>query len=470
MSEMASPPPSNPHANIIDFLRRLAGIMSGGGNATLLEQAAAIIETLTERAMVAEHAWREQAEAHARAAALRGTAERAYDTLRVRVVEMQAELAESNRLADSERNFFAEEARRMQGVADDAEERLKAANAELGELRETGRGSEDQRAEVAELQAGLAALKTRLAESSGLADSERATHAEETQRLRGTADDAEARLKAANAELIELRGTAERATEDQRAEVTALQAKLDELNRFAESERNVFAEEARRLRGLADDAEARLKTANTELDESRGTAERAAEDLRTEVAALQTQLADSRQLVDSERATRTEEMQGLRGIADDAEARLKAIITELGELREAARASEDPHAGIAALQAQLAERDRLAETEQAAHAEETQRLRRLAEAAEARLKAANAEIDELRTSMTTIDQSIAVVPVNSLELARTQFTFLAEDFAKNGDVISQTICEIGACAIDKALTGSLPPETTLSPLMTDLFS
>jgi hypothetical protein len=62
------------------------------------------------------------------------------------------------------------------------------------------------------------------------------------------------------------------------------------------------------------------------------------------------------------------------------------------------------------------------------------------------------------------------VPVNSLELARTQFTFLAEDFAKNGDVISQTICEIGACAIDKALTGSLPPETTLSPLMTDLFS
>ena len=76
----------------------------------------------------------------------------------------------------------------------------------------------------------------------------------------------------------------------------------------------------------------------------------------------------------------------------------------------------------------------------------------------------------LTGSMTAIDQSIAVVPVNSLELARTQFTFLAEDFARHGDVISQTICEIGACAIDKALTGSLPPETAVSPLVRELLS
>jgi hypothetical protein len=399
MSETASPPPSNPHANIIDFLRRLAGIMGGGGNAALLEQAAAIIETLTERALVAEQAWREQAEAHARAVALRGTAERAYDALRTRVAEMQAEIAESNRLADGERNFFAEESRRLQGVADDAEARLKAANAELGELRETGRSSEDQRAEIA-----------------------------------------------------------------------ALQAKFDEHNRFAESERNVFAEEARRLRGLTDDAEARLKAANAELGELRGTAERASEDLRAEVAALQAQLAERDRLADSERTTRVEEMQRLRGIADDAETHLKTVIAELGELREAARASEEPHPEIAALQAQLVEHNRLADSERASHAEEARRLRGIADAAKARLKAANAELDELRGSMTAIDQSIAVVPVNSLELARTQFTFLAEDFAKNGDVISQTICEIGACAIDKALTGSLPPEPSLSPLVADLLS
>jgi hypothetical protein len=454
----ASPLPTNPHANIIDFLRRLAGIMGGGGNATLLEQAAAVIETLTERAMVAEQAWRDQADEHARELALRGTAERAYDVVRAKVVELQTELAESNRLADSERNFFAEEIGRLQQAASDAEARLKLANAELGELRTSG----DWRAE-------LSALQAQLEENNRLAESERAIHAEETQRLRRVADDAEAGLKAANAERDELRKTAD-ASGDLRAEFAALQTQFDESKRFAESERNVFAEEARRLRGLSDDAETRLKTANAERDELRGTVERASEDRSAEAAALRAQLAERDQAADSERTTRAEEMQRLRGIADDAEARLTAIIAELGGLREAARASEDPHPEIAALQAQLAERERLAETERSAHAEETQGLRRVAETAEARLKAANAEIDELRSSMTAIDQSIAVVPVNSLELARTQFTVLAEDFAKTGDVISQTICEIGACAIDKALTGSLPPETAISPLVKELLS
>jgi chromosome segregation ATPase len=406
MSETASPPPSNPHANIIDFLRRLAGIMGSGGNATLLEQAAVVIEQLAERASVAEQAWRDEAEGHTRAIALRGTAERAYDTLRARSVELQAELAESNRLADSERNFFAEEARRLQGLADDAEARLTAAQAELGELRATGRPSEDQRSEVEGPQVELAALKTELDERSRLSDIERTAHAEETQRLRSLAEDAEKRLDAANAERDAQREAAG-ASEALRAELTTLNAKLDETSRFAESERNVFAEETRRLRGLADDAEARLTATTAELGELRGTVERASQDLRDKVAALQAKLEES---------------------------------------------------------------DRLADTERAAHAEEARRLRGITDAAEARLKAANIELDELRGSMTAIDQSIAVVPVNSLELARTQFTFLAEDFARNGDVISQTICEIGACAIDKALTGSLPPESAVSPLVKELLS
>ena len=55
-----------------------------------------------------------------------------------------------------------------------------------------------------------------------------------------------------------------------------------------------------------------------------------------------------------------------------------------------------------------------------------------------------------------IDDSIAVVPVASLQLARTQFDYLAEGFANKGDLISQTICEIGARAIDKALNGNEP--------------
>jgi hypothetical protein len=63
---------------------------------------------------------------------------------------------------------------------------------------------------------------------------------------------------------------------------------------------------------------------------------------------------------------------------------------------------------------------------------------------------------ELREAATAIDHSIAIVPVESLQLARTQFDFLAAGFARNGDVISQTICQIGACAIDKALSGNEP--------------
>jgi hypothetical protein len=41
-------------------------------------------------------------------------------------------------------------------------------------------------------------------------------------------------------------------------------------------------------------------------------------------------------------------------------------------------------------------------------------------------------------------------------LARVQFDHLALSFAKGGDVISQTICEIGGCAIDSALAGEAP--------------
>jgi hypothetical protein len=56
----------------------------------------------------------------------------------------------------------------------------------------------------------------------------------------------------------------------------------------------------------------------------------------------------------------------------------------------------------------------------------------------------------------TLDDSIAVVPLQSLQLARAQFDHLAEGFARQGDVVSQTICEIGARALDKALADNEP--------------
>lgn len=141
------------------------------------------------------------------------------------------------------------------------------------------------------------------------------------------------------------------------------------------------------------------------------------------------------------------------------------------ELREAAdRNAETLRAELVSLTAQLTETTRQAESERTFFAEETRRLQarvqdadaELANAsaelakARAELAKASAELEELREPITGIDDTIAIVPVDSLQLARTQFDFLAAGFAKSGDVISQTICQIGACAIDKALSDNEP--------------
>lgn len=125
------------------------------------------------------------------------------------------------------------------------------------------------------------------------------------------------------------------------------------------------------------------------------------------------------------------------------------------ELREQAQLLSDRlMTEVTALKAQLAESERQAESERTFFAEEVRHLQARLEDANAQLAEANAELDELRKPVTVIDHSIAIVPVDSLQLARTQFDFLAAGFARNGDVISQTICQIGACAIDKALSGN----------------
>jgi DNA repair exonuclease SbcCD ATPase subunit len=125
------------------------------------------------------------------------------------------------------------------------------------------------------------------------------------------------------------------------------------------------------------------------------------------------------------------------------------------ELREQAQlASDRLMIEVTALKAQLAESERRAESERTFFAEEVRHLQARLEDANAQLAETSAELDELRKPVTVIDHSIAIVPVDSLQLARTQFDFLAAGFARNGDVISQTICQIGACAIDKALSGN----------------
>jgi len=66
---------------------------------------------------------------------------------------------------------------------------------------------------------------------------------------------------------------------------------------------------------------------------------------------------------------------------------------------------------------------------------------------------AHPKIDEMRKPQ-PMDESIAVVPLKSLQLARTQFDYLAKTFAASGDVVSMTICEIGSRALEAALAGS----------------
>jgi len=106
-------------------------------------------------------------------------------------------------------------------------------------------------------------------------------------------------------------------------------------------------------------------------------------------------------------------------------------------------------------QTQLEERQQQAETDRNWFAEETLRAQTRAEQAEESVAALRSEIEEMRKPQ-PIDESIAVVPLKSLQLARTQFDYLANTFATSGDVVSMTICEIGSRALEAALAGSEP--------------
>lgn len=126
------------------------------------------------------------------------------------------------------------------------------------------------------------------------------------------------------------------------------------------------------------------------------------------------------------------------------------LITEVASLKAQFGAE------IAALTEQLEQTRQRADADRAWFAEETLRAQVAAELAQETLAASNAELEEWRKPPPpeTLDDSIAVVPVKSLQVARSQFNYLAEGYAAKGDVVSQTICEIGARALDQALAGA----------------
>ena len=123
------------------------------------------------------------------------------------------------------------------------------------------------------------------------------------------------------------------------------------------------------------------------------------------------------------------------------------------ELREAAELASDAMVSqIAALRAQLAEVTAAAAAERAAFDAERNKLVGLMQHAESHIGKLTTELDTLRASVDSFSDTVVSVPIEVLRLARTQFDFLSEGFARKGDVISQAMSEIGGFAIDHALT------------------
>jgi len=123
------------------------------------------------------------------------------------------------------------------------------------------------------------------------------------------------------------------------------------------------------------------------------------------------------------------------------------------ELREAAELASDAMVSqIEALRAQLTEATAAAAAERAAFDAERDRLLGLMQHAEGHIGKLTTELDSLRASVDSFNESVVSVPIEVLRLARTQFDFLSEGFARKGDVISQAMSEIGGFAIDQALT------------------
>jgi hypothetical protein len=145
---------------------------------------------------------------------------------------------------------------------------------------------------------------------------------------------------------------------------------------------------------------------------------------------------------------------------------------ENAALRQVAeRAAERLSVEVDGLKAELVTHAKLAAAEHLRLADETreltektQRLSALVEDADARLARSNAEIAGLRSALEARSAATVAVPVHALRLLRTQFNHLAQGFGRSGDLISQTICEIGGCAIDQALADGEPsPPTGADP-------
>jgi chromosome segregation ATPase len=161
----------------------------------------------------------------------------------------------------------------------------------------------------------------------------------------------------------------------------------------------------------------------------------------TEMAGLKLELADHQQHAEAEIASLRLQLIENQQEAEAEIAALKAQLADRGHADEE----------IASLKAQIEQRDRLAEIDRRVFTEEAARLRAQVQDTANGLVNMSAATEQ---AIGVMDESVAVVSVHALQLARTQFGYLAKAFETGGDVISLTMCEIGAQALDKALTGA----------------
>ncbi|KYG20056.1 hypothetical protein SE92_07045 [Bradyrhizobium sp. AT1] len=134
MSATVVPLPPNSSSETVDFLRRMASMVSGR-NGEMLLRAASLIEQLGQRAMSAERLFHEQQAESTRNAELREAAELASDAMVSQIEVLRAQLAEVTAAAAAERAAFDAERGKLIGLMQNAESHIGKLTTELDSLR-----------------------------------------------------------------------------------------------------------------------------------------------------------------------------------------------------------------------------------------------------------------------------------------------------------------------------------------------
>jgi chromosome segregation ATPase len=125
--------PPNSTSETTGFLRRMASMVSGR-NGDMLLRAAALIESLTQRAMSAERLFHEQQEENKQLTELREATELASDAMVGQIETLRKHLADVTTAAAAERAAFDAERDKLLGLMQHAENHIGKLTTELDTL------------------------------------------------------------------------------------------------------------------------------------------------------------------------------------------------------------------------------------------------------------------------------------------------------------------------------------------------